>query len=54
MGINGLLPVLSPITNDVHISQFSGNKVAIDIYCWLHKGVYGCCMELCQNIPTTK
>jgi exonuclease-1 len=52
MGISGLLPLLSSITTDAHISQFANKKVAIDIYCWLHKGAYSCSTELCQNIPT--
>jgi len=54
MGIQGLLPLLEGITKSVHISEFSGKKVAIDVYCWLHKGVYGCSMELCNGKPTDK
>eukprot|EP01114_Cavostelium_apophysatum_P019359 TRINITY_DN6219_c0_g1_i1.p1 TRINITY_DN6219_c0_g1~~TRINITY_DN6219_c0_g1_i1.p1 ORF type:complete len:623 (+),score=153.77 TRINITY_DN6219_c0_g1_i1:138-2006(+) len=54
MGITGLLQALNSITTDVHISELRGQKVAIDIYCWLHKGVYTCAMELCMNTPTTK
>jgi exonuclease-1 len=54
MGINGLLPVLKPITQAKHISAYAGNSVAVDGYSWLHKGVYACSTELCLGQPTTK
>jgi exonuclease 1 len=54
MGITGLLPLLSSITNEVNIKNYSGKTVAIDGYCWLHRGSYSCSFELCQNIPTDK
>lgn len=54
MGIQGLLPVLSSITTDVHVGEYAGQRVAVDAYCWLHKAAYSCSAELCQNIPTTK
>eukprot|EP01117_Protostelium_nocturnum_P012014 TRINITY_DN4399_c0_g1_i1.p1 TRINITY_DN4399_c0_g1~~TRINITY_DN4399_c0_g1_i1.p1 ORF type:complete len:529 (-),score=159.28 TRINITY_DN4399_c0_g1_i1:1036-2622(-) len=52
MGISGLLPLLSSITTDVHLHELKGLTAAVDIYCWLHRGAYGCSSELCQNIPT--
>jgi exonuclease-1 len=54
MGITGLLPLLKNITRNVHISQYANQRVAIDAYCWLHRGAYSCSTELCQNIPTVK
>lgn len=54
MGISGLLPLLKNITRNVHISQYANQRVAIDAYCWLHRGAYSCSTELCQNIPTVK
>lgn len=54
MGIHGLLPSLQSIMNNIHISELSNKKIAIDIYCWLHKGIYSCSLELSQNIPTYK
>eukprot|EP01116_Phalansterium_solitarium_P015435 TRINITY_DN3410_c0_g1_i3.p1 TRINITY_DN3410_c0_g1~~TRINITY_DN3410_c0_g1_i3.p1 ORF type:complete len:756 (-),score=230.11 TRINITY_DN3410_c0_g1_i3:137-2404(-) len=54
MGISGLLPALASITNDFHISSLSGLRAAIDIFCWLHKGVYACSQELCLGQPTEK
>jgi hypothetical protein len=40
MGISGLLKQLQPLLNKVHVSKYSGQTVAIDGLCWLHKG-YG-------------
>ncbi|XP_022800229.1 exonuclease 1-like [Stylophora pistillata] len=47
MGIQGLLPLLKPIQKPVSIAEhFAGQVIGIDAYCWLHKGAYGCAMEL--------
>jgi len=46
MGITGLLPFLKNIQREVHVSSFKGKKVAVDAYCWLHKGAYSCAMQL--------
>ena len=54
MGIQGLLPVLKSITRPLHVSAFRGNRVAVDAYCWLHRGAYTCSRELCEGIPTDK
>ncbi len=52
MGIQGLLPVLKSITRPLHVSAFRGNRVAVDAYCWLHRGAYTCSREICEGIPT--
>ena len=49
MGIQGLLPVLKTITRRVHVSAYSGQTVAVDAYCWLHKGAYTCSKEICED-----
>jgi exonuclease 1 len=54
MGIKELLPLLKPVTQQLHISEYRGQKVAVDGYSWLHKGVYACARELCLRQPTTK
>lgn len=51
MGIQGLLQAVKPVIQNSHISQFKRKKVAVDGYCWLHKAVYGCCVELCRGDP---
>lgn len=54
MGINGLLPVLKSIAKPSHIRCYNGQKVAVDGYSWLHKGVYCCSKELCEGQWTDK
>lgn len=54
MGIQGLLPMLKSITTTVHVSMYSGRRVAIDAYGWLHKGAYSCSRQLCEGTPTDK
>ena len=54
MGIGGLLPTLKEITEDVHLKDYAGTKVAVDAYVWLHRGAYSCAKELCQGLPTDK
>lgn len=53
MGIKGLLIALKPLIRDTHISQLAGKRVAVDGYCWLHKALYGCCVDVCRGKPTT-
>lgn len=54
MGIQGLLPVLKSITSKVHISKYAQLRVAVDAYCWLHKGAYCCSKELCEGGPADR
>ncbi|KAL3872707.1 hypothetical protein ACJMK2_035913 [Sinanodonta woodiana] len=52
MGIQGLLPFLKKIHRPVNISQFEGCTVAIDAYCWLHKGAFSCADKLALGEKT--
>ena len=52
MGISGLLPMLKPACKPSHVSQFRGKTFAIDVYCFLHKGAFGCAEQLVQGKPT--
>lgn len=54
MGITGLLPCLKSLVRRVHIGEYQGKKVAVDGYCWLHKGAYACSRELCEGEYTDK
>lgn len=54
MGINGLIPALKPILKSIHISEVRGKRVAVDGYCWLHKGAYSCCKEICNGEITDR
>ena len=54
MGISGLLKKLTPVTKSSHISEFKNKTIAVDGYCWLHRSIYGCCIELCTNVDTNR
>ncbi|EIN08557.1 PIN domain-like protein [Punctularia strigosozonata HHB-11173 SS5] len=54
MGISGLLPLLKSITRTKHLSEYSGQTVAVDGYVWLHRGTYACAVELANDKPTHK
>lgn len=49
MGIQSLLPALAPITTKCSISEFAGQKIAIDGFVWLHKAAMTCASELYLN-----
>ena len=50
MGIQGLLPLLKRIQRPVSIAEdFAGQVIGVDAYCWLHKGAYGCAMDLVEG-----
>jgi len=36
------------------MSSAQGQKVAVDAYCWLHRGTYNCALELAQGMKTDK
>ncbi|CAH0562377.1 unnamed protein product [Brassicogethes aeneus] len=52
MGITGLLPFLAEATENTHISKFRGGTVAVDTYCWLHKGANACAEQLARGDDT--
>ncbi|KAL3272457.1 hypothetical protein HHI36_013937 [Cryptolaemus montrouzieri] len=52
MGITGLLPFLEQATRNCNISEFRGATVAIDTYCWLHKGATACADILARGEET--
>lgn len=52
MGITGLLPFLEKATKPCHVSEFRGSTVAIDTYCWLHKGANSCAFQLASGEDT--
>ena len=54
MGVSGLLPQLKSITKKTHLSKYSGKRVAVDAYGFLHRGAYSCARELVEGLPTDK
>ncbi|KAJ3686046.1 hypothetical protein LUZ61_015210 [Rhynchospora tenuis] len=52
MGIPNLLRFMKPFIQPVHIKKYSGQRVGVDAYSWLHKGAYSCSLELCMKPKT--
>ncbi|XP_067624634.1 exonuclease 1 [Eurosta solidaginis] len=52
MGINGLIPFLEKASSKVHLKEIRGSTVAVDTYCWLHKGAFGCAEKLARGEDT--
>lgn len=50
MGITGLIPfLLDKASSEIRISKIRGQTVAIDTYCWLHKGAFACADKLARG-----
>uniref|UniRef100_A0A2A4J8I6 Exonuclease 1 n=1 Tax=Heliothis virescens TaxID=7102 RepID=A0A2A4J8I6_HELVI len=52
MGITGLLPFIEKASRRTNVSEFNGCTVAIDSYCWLHKGAFACAEKLVRGEET--
>lgn len=52
MGITGLIPFLEKASSKTNISAIRGSTVAIDSYCWLHKGAFAVAERLARNEET--
>ncbi|KAL3893611.1 MAG: hypothetical protein SGPRY_014109 [Prymnesium sp.] len=52
MGVPSLLRFLGSATSEVHVSSFSGQCVAVDASCWLHRGAISCASKLLRGEPT--
>ncbi|KAG1649701.1 Exonuclease 1 [Nymphon striatum] len=52
MGIQGLLQFTKNVSRESHLKELSGTTVAIDAYCWLHKGCYSCAEKLVKGEKT--
>lgn len=42
MGIKGLLQFLKDQQTVVNLKTYRGCTAGVDVYCWLHRAVYGC------------
>ena len=54
MGIAGLLPFVKQASRTVSLKEFAGATVAVDTYCWLHKGAFSCAEQLAMGKPTDR
>ncbi|XP_068105390.1 exonuclease 1 isoform X2 [Hyperolius riggenbachi] len=52
MGIQGLLQFLKEASQPINVKQYKGQTVAVDTYCWLHKGAFACAEKLAKGEPT--
>lgn len=52
MGITGLIPFLEKASAKVHLKDLKGTTVAVDSYCWLHKGVFSCAEKIVRGEDT--
>ncbi|XP_005374872.1 PREDICTED: exonuclease 1 isoform X2 [Chinchilla lanigera] len=54
MGIQGLLQFIKEAAEPIHVRKYKGQVVAVDTYCWLHKGAIACAEKLAKGEPTDK
>ncbi|XP_053768917.1 exonuclease 1 isoform X2 [Desmodus rotundus] len=54
MGIQGLLQFIKEASEPIHVRKYKGQAVAVDTYCWLHKGAIACAEKLAKGEPTDK
>ncbi|MGH0141377.1 UNVERIFIED_CONTAM: hypothetical protein FKN15_073630 [Acipenser sinensis] len=52
MGIPGLLQFINEASESVNVKKYKGQTVAVDTYCWLHKGAFSCAEKLAKGEPT--
>lgn len=54
MGVQNLLPLLVPISKRVPLSAFSGQRIGIDGFVWLHKASFRCAKDLVNDPGSEK
>ncbi|CAG9320814.1 EXO1_2 [Blepharisma stoltei] len=54
MGIQGLLQLLKPLMTEKRIDEYSGQRIGVDSYCWLHKSVFTCSKDLAEGRSTKR
>ncbi|XP_077024579.1 exonuclease 1 [Tamandua tetradactyla] len=54
MGIQGLLQFIKEASEPIHVRKYKGQVVAVDTYCWLHKGAIACAEKLARGEPTDR
>lgn len=52
MGISGLLQFIKDASEPINIVKYQGLTVAVDTYCWLHKGAFSCAEKLAKGEAT--
>ncbi|KAI6235751.1 XPG N-terminal and XPG I domain containing protein [Aphelenchoides besseyi] len=52
MGVKGLLKYVEDACSPGHIKEFENQRVAIDVSCFLHRGLMGCIEDIANKKPT--
>lgn len=52
MGIPGLLQFIRDASEPISMVKYKGLTVAVDTYCWLHKGAFSCAEKLAKGEAT--
>ncbi|KAK2922298.1 exonuclease 1 isoform X1 [Channa argus] len=52
MGISGLLQFIKDAAEPINVKKYKSQIVAVDTYCWLHKGAFSCAEKLAKGEPT--
>ena len=52
MGVHGLMAAVRDRTTVVQLSAFKGQVIAVDGNVWIHKGMYGCALELASGMDS--
>uniref|UniRef100_A0A8C5ERX1 Exonuclease 1 n=1 Tax=Gouania willdenowi TaxID=441366 RepID=A0A8C5ERX1_GOUWI len=52
MGIPGLLQFIKDAAEPINVKKYRGQTVAVDTYCWLHKGAFSCAEKLAKGEET--
>ena len=54
MGVEGLLNFVKSTRQQVHVSAFKGETVAVDASAWLHRGLFTCALEVLTGQSTDR
>nr|XP_046257985.1 exonuclease 1 isoform X2 [Scatophagus argus] len=54
MGISGLLQFIKDAAEPINVKKYKDQTVAVDTYCWLHKGAFSCAEKLAKGEPTNQ
>lgn len=52
MGVQGLLPMLKSVMDQVNIAKYRGKIAGIDASGWLYKGCYSCAQDIVEGKET--
>nr|CAB3224708.1 exonuclease 1-like [Phallusia mammillata] len=52
MGIQGLHRFVRDAVDDIHIKKYAGKQIAVDTYCWIHRGCFACADKLAKKEKT--